>query len=86
MPSFVFKPKDSLVTDCVYLEIPGKPWLAFQSQFLPPVGTRIQPHKHYYDGSAFLEIVRHEWKLAEPSDEHDKNPHFEIWLYTKPVN
>jgi hypothetical protein len=74
------------VSGLVYLQIPNKPWLLFDAQFIPPVGTLIQPHKHYHEESEFLEIIRHEWRLCEPSEEHDEGPHFEIRLYTNPVN
>lgn len=54
----------------VTLEIPGFPALSFHSNVLPPIGTRIQIHKHLSDGGTtrILEVVRHEWLVDQPNE------------------
>lgn len=49
------------------LEIPGAPGIAIGSLVIPPVGTRIQVHKHATaDGVAVVvEVIDHEWRVRE---------------------
>ena len=76
--------------DGVSLEIPGKPHLCIEPDFLPPVGARIQLHKHLYDGhtALLLEITKHEWLLNDDTTDIDGNPQsptFRIYLRTRIV-
>ena len=76
--------------DHVSIEIPGKHFLCIEPAYLPPVGTRIQLHKHLYDGGTtlLLEIIEHDWCLEDDTTDLDGNPQsptFSIRLRTRIV-
>ena len=76
--------------DSIALEIPGKHFLGIEPDFLPPVGTRIQLHKHLYDGGTtlILEVIEHEWRLQDDTTDingNEQSPTFNIHLRTRIV-
>lgn len=49
------------------LEVPGSAAIPIGSSVIPPIGTRIQVHKHATsDGAAVVvEVTEHEWRVRE---------------------
>lgn len=76
--------------DSVCIEIPGKHYLHIEPDYLPPIGTKVQLHKHLYDGGTtlLLEVVDHEWRLDDDNIDESgepKTPSFDITIRTKIV-
>ena len=65
----------------------GKTNYAMETGVLPPVGTRIVAHKHFYDGGTYpvLEVIEHEWRLEEGGEDATTVPVFDITVKTRIV-
>lgn len=62
------------------------------SNFLPPIGTKIQVHKHLTDGGTtpMVEVIGHRWLLAEAPFSDDESivvvPCWDITIQTRRVD
>jgi hypothetical protein len=62
----------------VAIKIPGlTPEPVIQTDFLPPVGSRLELHKHLFGGkSVMAEVTGYQWFISDgPVDPSDKTGH-----------
>lgn len=60
---------------------------ALSADILPPVGTKMTVHKHFYDGGTAptIEIIEHEWWLDD-SGREDGGYEFSVMLKTRIID
>lgn len=70
----------------VIFEIPGYGLREIETRHLPPVGTRMQIHKHLTDGGTYLTLLvtAHEYILNDAAELHGPI-YFSIYVRTRIV-
>jgi len=54
----------------VMLELPGFSPMQLLTYVLPPIGTKLEIHKHFTDGGTYIqvEVTGYDWEIAEPTE------------------